>query len=184
VSLGVGVVAAVVGYRWFTDRGRVENLLSTDKSEISIAKTAHLRVEPGDVIATVNEQPAPVVAGALALTGQPGEAFAVVISKQGRSRTATVVLARDGTLNPRQLVLESVDTASAPAASSSLAGKGTPLPPASIPGGAKSPSSRSHNAAPRTLAEKSSPAPPAPEERPKPEPKRPPSGNIAPVDSW
>jgi serine/threonine protein kinase len=100
VALGI---VGVVGYRVSTGTAKLEHVAPALKTEEP--KTARLVIQPSDATAIVNGRGVDSAGGEIQLTGQPGDRFEVVVTKDRRSRTETVMMGRDGTLNFREVVL-------------------------------------------------------------------------------
>lgn len=113
VGLAIVGIVGVASYRLKTGQARIEEVVALPPSKPVPPKVARLRIAPIDAQATVEGRKVDVTAGEIEIQGQPGDSFAVVITKDSRTRTATVVLAKDGTLNPKSIALEPPPAASA-----------------------------------------------------------------------
>lgn len=75
-----------------------------------------LRVSPSDAQVRVNGKEGAAAQGALLLTGSPGDAFTVEVSLEGQSKSFTVHLLADGTVEPDRVELPAPAAAPEPVA--------------------------------------------------------------------
>jgi hypothetical protein len=165
-AVALGIVG-LVGYRVLTGKAKLDQVAPI-LSKPEEPKTARLRVVPSDAIATIDGREVTIKDGEIALTGQPGDSFVVTVAKDGRSRSTTVVMARDGTTKPGELEL-----ASAPAA-----------PPASTAAGPTARRSGLHRSGPKATAESGKPPPSPNAEANVVKPATSAKPGVVPVEDW
>jgi serine/threonine protein kinase len=113
--------------------------------EIPPSAQARLMVAPSGVSVRINGRPGAVRDGKVELTGQPGDAFEVVLEHAGRQKYERVYITSSGGVHPPSLELAAVPAAAIDSAASN--------PPAAGPSAsAVAPPPKAHRSAPRASA--------------------------------